>query len=76
MVIDPKLRQHLAHWGIHMDELKKTEQTMMEQEVELNANYDWSKMVSINTEKMTGQLGKLVYSPIVSLHIPTTPLLT
>lgn len=33
MVLDPKLREHLAHWGITMAAMEKTEKTMAELQV-------------------------------------------
>ena len=33
MVLDPKLREHLAHWGINMMAMEKTEKTMAELQV-------------------------------------------
>uniref|UniRef100_H2ZM55 Ubiquitin carboxyl-terminal hydrolase n=1 Tax=Ciona savignyi TaxID=51511 RepID=H2ZM55_CIOSA len=36
MVEDPKLAQHLSHFGINMMNMEKTEQTMTELEIELN----------------------------------------
>lgn len=45
LVIDPLLPQHLAHWGIDIMQLEKTDKTMSELEVELNVKYDWSKIL-------------------------------
>jgi len=39
MVIDPKLSEHLAHWGINMMAMKKTAKTMAELNVAFNASY-------------------------------------
>jgi len=36
MVEDPKLNEHLQHFGINMMNMEKTEQTMTEMEIELN----------------------------------------
>ena len=33
IVLDPFLQQHLAHWGINMLEMEKTEKTMAELQV-------------------------------------------
>eukprot|EP00392_Amoebophrya_sp_AT5.2_P008980 g9008.t1 len=44
LVIDPKLSDHLAHWGIDIMKQEKTAKTMAELTVELNANYDWGKV--------------------------------
>ncbi|KAH9255761.1 hypothetical protein BASA81_006155 [Batrachochytrium salamandrivorans] len=44
MVIDPLLVEHLAHFGIVTGELNKTDRSMSEMEVDLNASYDWSRI--------------------------------
>lgn len=44
MVSDPWLKEHLAHFGINISQLSKTERTIAEMEVDLNAKYDWSKV--------------------------------
>lgn len=40
MVDDPKLVQHLAHFGIHVAMMLKTEKSMLEMEIDLNQRYD------------------------------------
>jgi len=37
MVLDPLLSQHLAHFGIDIMSLKKTEKTMLELEIDANS---------------------------------------
>jgi len=44
MVLDPLLPQHLAHFGIRVGDLRKTEKTIAELEVDLNVKYDWSRL--------------------------------
>eukprot|EP00927_Polykrikos_kofoidii_P060111 TRINITY_DN55174_c0_g1_i1.p1 TRINITY_DN55174_c0_g1~~TRINITY_DN55174_c0_g1_i1.p1 ORF type:complete len:864 (+),score=183.87 TRINITY_DN55174_c0_g1_i1:104-2593(+) len=44
MVKDPLLAQHLAHWGIDVMKMEKTDKTLAELEVEKNLNYDWSRI--------------------------------
>jgi len=44
MVKDPFLAQHLEHWGIDVMKMEKTERTLAEMEVDLNLNYDWSRI--------------------------------
>lgn len=44
MVKDPHLAKHLAHFGINIGSMVKTEKTIAEMEVDLNATYDWSKI--------------------------------
>eukprot|EP00475_Leptophrys_vorax_P002585 TRINITY_DN1145_c0_g1_i1.p1 TRINITY_DN1145_c0_g1~~TRINITY_DN1145_c0_g1_i1.p1 ORF type:complete len:781 (-),score=220.07 TRINITY_DN1145_c0_g1_i1:510-2816(-) len=41
-VLDPWIAQHLAHWGINMMSMKKTEKTMEELNVDLNLKLDFS----------------------------------
>ena len=42
MVIDPLLKEHLAHWGINMEEQKQTEKTLMEMQIDLNLSHEWN----------------------------------
>lgn len=42
MVEDPKLAEHLSHWGINMLAMQKTEKTMAEAEIEANKDFEWS----------------------------------
>jgi ubiquitin carboxyl-terminal hydrolase 5/13 len=44
MVTDPHLGRHLAHWGINVMELAKTEKSMAELNIDLNASYDFSRI--------------------------------
>lgn len=39
MVIDPLLKEHLAHWGINMMEMEKTDKTMAELQVRVSSEY-------------------------------------
>lgn len=42
MVLDPKLVEHLAHWGVNITQMKKTEKSMIELELDLNQKFgDW-----------------------------------
>lgn len=45
MVSDPLLAEHLAHWGIDIMKLEKTDKTLTEMEVSLNQSYDWCKVI-------------------------------
>ncbi|PGH17008.1 hypothetical protein AJ79_01392 [Helicocarpus griseus UAMH5409] len=47
-IIDPKLTEHLAHWGINIADREKTEQSLVEMQIEQNLKWDFS---------MTGQDG-------------------
>lgn len=40
MVIDPHLAKHLAHFGININQLEKTEKTMIELEIDANKRFD------------------------------------
>ena len=42
---DPKLKEHLKHWGIDMDRLEKTDKSMAELQVEINKSYDFSRII-------------------------------
>jgi ubiquitin carboxyl-terminal hydrolase 5/13 len=44
MVLDPKLAEHLARWGINMQQQEKTEKTMAELQIDLNASYEFDKL--------------------------------
>lgn len=44
MVIDPKLDEHLKHFGIDMSEMKKTEQTLAEMEIAYQFSFDWNRI--------------------------------
>lgn len=44
LVKDPFLAEHLAHWGIDVMKMEKTDKTLSEMEVEKNMNYDWSNI--------------------------------
>lgn len=41
---DPLLAEHLAHWGIDVMKMEKTDKTLAEMEVDLNMSYDWSRI--------------------------------
>lgn len=45
LVIDPFLADHLSFWGIDIMKLEKTEKSVSEMEVALNASYDWCKIM-------------------------------
>eukprot|EP01026_Neomeris_dumetosa_P037322 TRINITY_DN3020_c0_g1_i1.p1 TRINITY_DN3020_c0_g1~~TRINITY_DN3020_c0_g1_i1.p1 ORF type:complete len:892 (-),score=138.68 TRINITY_DN3020_c0_g1_i1:1653-3944(-) len=44
MVLDPKLAEHLAHWGINMMQMEKTEKTIAELEIQKNIQFDFMKI--------------------------------
>lgn len=45
LVLDSKLAEHLRHWGIDIMSLEKTEKSVIEMEAELNASYDWTRIL-------------------------------
>jgi ubiquitin carboxyl-terminal hydrolase 5/13 len=58
MVENPNLVQHLAHWGINIANMEKTEKSMVELELELNQkSNEWSAL-----QESDGQL-KPIYGP-------------
>ena len=56
MVEDPKLKEHLAHFGINIENMVKTDKTMAEMEIELNQSYEWKLLTEegSNLERMYG----------------------
>jgi ubiquitin carboxyl-terminal hydrolase 5/13 len=44
MVKDPLLEEHLAHWGIDMKEMKKTDKSVAELSLDMSRNFDWSRI--------------------------------
>ena len=56
LVEDPLLAEHLAHWGINMMKMKKTEKTMAELDIDLNLSYEFDRLTESNTanNKLTG----------------------
>ena len=41
MVLDKRLEAHLAHWGINMVQMEKTEKTMTELQIDLNLKHEF-----------------------------------
>ena len=48
---DSKLGEHLAHWGIDVMKMEKTDKTLAEMEVDQDLSYDWSKTHETNSDK-------------------------
>ena len=44
MVEDPNLAVHLAHWGINMMKMEKSDRSMADLEIELNQKYGEASM--------------------------------
>lgn len=44
MVVDPKIEEHLKHFGINMNQMVKTEKTIAELEIDQNINFDWNRI--------------------------------
>jgi ubiquitin carboxyl-terminal hydrolase 5/13 len=53
LVLDTNLAAHLRHWGIDIMGLEKTEKSLIEMEAELNASYDWTKILEGGAEAET-----------------------
>eukprot|EP00668_Euglena_longa_P000714 GGOE01000863.1.p1 GENE.GGOE01000863.1~~GGOE01000863.1.p1 ORF type:complete len:816 (+),score=202.42 GGOE01000863.1:65-2449(+) len=45
MVTDPKLAEHLAHWGINMMQMEKTGKSMAEMNIDLNLQFEYNKIL-------------------------------
>ena len=45
MVLDPLLTQHLGFWGIDAVQMKKTDKTLAEMEIELNKDFAFDKII-------------------------------
>ena len=52
MVEDPNLSIHLAHWGINMMKMEKTERSMADLEIELNQKYGEASMIEEANSKL------------------------
>lgn len=50
MVIDPYLAEHLAHWGIDVMQMEKTEKTMTELQIELNKGFEFDKITEAGAD--------------------------
>ncbi|EER17206.1 ubiquitin specific protease 5, putative [Perkinsus marinus ATCC 50983] len=50
MVSDPKLAQHLEHWGIDVMKMSKTDKSMAEMEVELNKEFAFDRITEAGKE--------------------------
>lgn len=44
MVTDPKLAEHLAHWGINILQMEKTEKTMTELQIQKNIEFEANRI--------------------------------
>ncbi len=83
MVLDPLLSDHLAHFGLRIDQLKKTENSVLEMDIELNNNYEFNAMVE-GTEALElfygpGCVGMLntgnscYFNSVIQVLMSTTP---
>ena len=50
MVTDPKLAEHLAHWGIDVMRMEKTEKSMVELQIDLNKGFEFDKITEAGAE--------------------------
>ncbi|XP_058515534.1 ubiquitin carboxyl-terminal hydrolase 5-like [Ochotona princeps] len=48
-VIDPLLPEHLAHFGVHIQQLSKTEKSTNELAVDWNVHHEWSRATEADT---------------------------
>ena len=44
MVLDPDLPKHLRHWGINAGEMRKTDKTVAEMQVDLNLSFEFDRI--------------------------------
>lgn len=58
MVLDPHLNKHLAHFGINVNQLEKTEKTMIELEIDANKKFDEWLTIQESNSNLT-----LLYGP-------------
>ena len=62
MVEDHKLPEHLAHWGINIAQMEKSDKSMIELEIDFNKKMEWNKFfdndnqVSICGPGLTGMI--------------------
>ena len=83
MVEDPKLKEHLAHFGINIETLEKTDKSMAEIEIDMNQRIgEWatlteagSKLVPVHGPGYTGMdnLGNTCYLASVMQVLFTLP---
>lgn len=50
MVLDPELPRHLAHWGINMLAMEKTEKSMAELQIERNLAFEFAAITEAGEE--------------------------
>lgn len=50
MVTDPLLSEHLAHWGINVMQMQKTEKSMAELQIDLNKGFEFDKITEAGKE--------------------------
>ncbi|OQV13825.1 Ubiquitin carboxyl-terminal hydrolase 5 [Hypsibius exemplaris] len=57
MVLDPLLADHLAHFGVNIQQMEKTEKNMAEMEVDLNQKYDEWSLIQESDSKLVPLYG-------------------
>lgn len=57
MVEDPNLVSHLAHWGINIAQMEKTDKSMIELELDLNQRFGEWVALQEATSKLTPLYG-------------------
>jgi len=50
MVLDPYLKKHLAHFGINVAVMEKTEKSMVELEIDVNKKFEYSTITESGTQ--------------------------
>ena len=57
MVLDPHLNKHLAHFGINVNQMEKTEKTMIELEIDANKKFDEWLTIQESNSNLTSLYG-------------------
>ena len=66
MVLDPNLEQHLAHWGIDINKIEKSDKTMAEMEIEMNSRL-WEYRLLEQSDKPLQPVSGPGLTPMVNL---------
>ena len=73
MVEDPNLDKHLAHWGINMMNMEKTDRSMADLEIDINQRYGEASMIEEANSQLKPLHGAGMDSPSY-LSISSIPL--
>ncbi len=58
MVLDPLLSEHLAHFGIAISAMQKTDKSMAELEIDYNKNFEYSAITEAGGSALTPAYGQ------------------